>query len=139
RDPAVREVIAPGVALCDGDELRPLAETQLTGMKLESLPFTRHYPREELGELVTSLLPELASRLPVDVRSDKLPDVDGAERPRIALDVQQDAQTLTVLPTLVYGDPPSARIDAGRMVHLRGAVPVRDVAAERRLVHQLLD
>jgi SNF2 family DNA or RNA helicase len=42
-----------------------------------------------------------------------------------------------VLPALVYGNPPCARIDAGRLVHLGGAVPVRDEAAERRLAEKL--
>jgi len=46
---------------------------------------------------------------------------------------------LTVLPTLVYGHPPSVRIDDSRMTHLRGPVPIRDEAAERRLVHKLRD
>src|SRR6185436_1565849 len=46
---------------------------------------------------------------------------------------------LSVLPTLVYGAPPSVRIDDGRMVYLRGAVPVRDEPAEKRLVQQLRD
>jgi len=46
---------------------------------------------------------------------------------------------LTVLPTLVYGQPPTVRIDDGRMTHLGGAVPVRDEVAERRLVTKLRD
>ncbi|HEY5283980.1 MAG TPA: DEAD/DEAH box helicase, partial [Polyangia bacterium] len=45
--------------------------------------------------------------------------------------------SLAVLPQLVYGNPPCARIDDGRMVHLTGPVPVRDEAAERRLAEKL--
>src|SRR5262249_7118802 len=44
-----------------------------------------------------------------------------------------------VLPVLVYGDPPQARVDGGKLVHLAGDVPVRDEAAERRLLARLRD
>jgi SNF2 family DNA or RNA helicase len=40
----------------------------------------------------------------------------------------------------VYGDPPRLRVEeGGRAVHLGGAVPVRDLAAERALVDRLRD
>jgi SNF2 family DNA or RNA helicase len=42
-----------------------------------------------------------------------------------------------VLATLVYGDPPRARVDGGRLVHLDGPVPIRDEATEKRLLRQL--
>ena len=35
-------------------------------------------------------------------------------------------------PTLVYGSPPSARIDSGRLIHLQGPIPVRNEAEEDR-------
>jgi SNF2 family DNA or RNA helicase len=44
-----------------------------------------------------------------------------------------------VLPTLVYGSPPTVRIDNGKLVHLQGAVPLRDEAAEQKLLHSLRD
>ena len=42
-----------------------------------------------------------------------------------------------MLPALVYGSPPVARIDAGKLVYLRGPVPLRDVPAEGRAVERL--
>ncbi|MHB8879320.1 MAG: DEAD/DEAH box helicase, partial [Myxococcaceae bacterium] len=83
--------------------------------------------------------PDLARRLPVEVRSTRLPPIDRELKPRILLELNQVEGGLSALPTLVYGSPPSARIDAGRMVYLRGAVPLRDEAAEQRLVHGLRD
>ena len=47
------------------------------------------------------------------------------------------ATALRVLPTLVYGDPPRARVDAGRLVPLGGPLPLRDEAAERALARRL--
>ena len=47
--------------------------------------------------------------------------------------LQQDGEALVVLPLLVYGDPPLARVDSGRMVTLSSVVPLRDHEMENRL------
>ncbi len=51
--------------------------------------------------------------------------------------MRREGEALDVLPTLVYGDPPVARVDAGRLVSLGGPVPLRDESEERRVVAQL--
>src|SRR5205823_5947412 len=76
-------------------------------------------------------------RYPVEVRSARLPRVDRELAPRVQLELTQMDSGLSVLPTLVYGAPPHVRIDAGRLVYLRGAMPLRDEPAEQRLVHRL--
>jgi len=138
RDPRIAEVLSPGVALA-GDALVRLGETAMTGPWLQSLPIVRTYGPEQLGEVASRVLPEMARRLPVEVRSKRLPPIDRELKPRVQLELQQLEAGLSVLPTLVYGAPPSVRIDNGRMVYLRGSVPLRDEAAEQRLVHQLRD
>ncbi|MCP3142681.1 DEAD/DEAH box helicase [Pyxidicoccus xibeiensis] len=138
KDPRVVEVVSPGVALF-GDALARLGETSMTGAWLQNLPIVRTYASEQVGELTSKVLPELGRRMPVDMRSRRLPPLDRDLRPRILLELNQLESGLSVLPTLVYGAPPSVRIDAGRMVYLRGAVPLRDEAAEQRLIHQLRD
>ena len=132
------EVVARGVALC-GDELRALAETELTGKRLEHLPHERTFTMHQLGELVSNLLPEFEKRFALRVESRRLPREGGKERPRIAFELGQNAARLTVLPTLVYGDPAVARVDSGRLLHLQGPVPQRDEAEERRLLGRLRD
>jgi superfamily II DNA or RNA helicase len=138
RDPSVTEVLSPGLALA-GNVLRPLAETQLTGPSLERLPLTRFFSPDELGEVVTEVLPQLEKKLTVEVRTRRLPRTGTAERPRVHMEYAQEGHALTVLPTLVYGSPPRARIDEGKLVHLDGPVPLRDPAAEQNLVHRLRD
>ncbi|MGK4006016.1 DEAD/DEAH box helicase [Sorangium sp. So ce1036] len=138
RDPRIDEVIASGVVRC-GDTLHLLRETDLTGPKLERLPLRRGFSRGDLGKLVTQVLPELKKRVPVTILSQRLPRAGGASRPRIQLDLSQKDHTLSVVPTLVYGDPPEARIENGRLVHLSGPVPIRDEAAERELLARLRD
>ncbi|RKH87821.1 helicase [Corallococcus sp. AB045] len=138
RDSRITEVVSPGVALT-AESLVRLGETAMTGAWLQHLPLVRTYSPEQLGELSAKILPELARRMPVDMRSRRLPPLDRDLKPRILLELNQLTQGLSVLPTLVYGAPPTVRIDNGRMVYLRGAVPLRDEAAEQKLLHQLRD
>ena len=135
-DPRVSEVVSPGVARC-GEVVCKLGETALTGPYLQLLPSTRRYPADQLAELMTRVLPELAQRFPIDNHSKRLPRVDRSLAPRIELQLAQLDVGLSVLPTLVYGSPASARIDAGKLVHLGGPLPVRDEAAEARVTHQV--
>ena len=143
-DPRVRAVVAPGVALCEDEgrrALHRLGETELTGVRLQQLPVRRTFGAAELGELVTVVLPDLARRTVIDVRSRRLPPVVRDLEPRIVLQLDQiDSAAgggLSVLPALVYGSPPCARVDGGKLVHLRGPVPLRDPPAERRAVERL--
>ena len=143
-DPRVRAVVAPGVALCEDEgrrALHRLGETELTGVRLQQLPVRRTFGAADLGELVTVVLPDLARRTVIDVRSRRLPPVVRDLEPRIVLQLDQiDAASgggLSVLPALVYGSPPCARVDGGKLVYLRGPVPLRDQPAERRALERL--
>jgi superfamily II DNA or RNA helicase len=136
QDPRVTHFFNNGVSLC-GDTLRIVGPSRLSGRELEDLPEGRFYSDDQAVELVTEVLPSLMERIPVDIQTERLPRVEGSEPPRIALQVSRQGESLSVLPTLVYGDPPWVRIDAGRLVLLGGAIPVRDEAAERRLVRHL--
>ena len=135
-DPSISETFANGIVRCD-DTLRKVGETRLSGRELEDLPRGRFYRFEQAAELATEVLPSLAERIPLEVRTQRLPRATTKEPPRILISVERDGDSLSVLPTLVYGAPPCARIDAGRLVHLSGEVPVRDEAAERLRVRQL--
>jgi len=138
RDPRITEVLTAGVVLA-GDAIHRLTETELTGAYLQHLPQVRIVPATAVGELATKTLPELAGRMAVTVRTRRVPPIVRDVPPRILLTLNQVGAGLTVLPTLVYGHPPSVRIDEGRMTHLGGPVPIRDEATERRLVQKLRD
>ena len=138
RDARISEVIAAGVVRA-GDEIHKLAEIELTGAYLQHLPQVRVVPAAGIAELATKILPDLAARMVVEVRTRRVPPIVRDLTPRIVLKLEQVGTGLTVLPTLVYGQPPSVRIDDGRMTHLGGPVPVRDDVTERRLVTKLRD
>jgi superfamily II DNA or RNA helicase len=138
RDPSVTDVVSAGVVLC-GDALCRMGETALSGLWMEKLPAVRTFPAEQVGDLITQVLPTLAQRIPVDVRTQKLPSVDRDLKPRMVMELTQVDGGVSALPTLVYGFPAHARIDGARMVHLKGSVPLRDESAEQKLVATLRD
>jgi superfamily II DNA or RNA helicase len=126
-----------GVVLA-GDALHPLAPNRLSGRELADLPRGRFYGDDDLALLVTEVIPNLEERIPLEVETKKLPSTRRGERPRVRIEVQRDGDGLSILPTLVYGKPPVARIDAGRLVHLGGGeVPIRNEAAENEAVSGL--
>ena len=136
-DPGVK-VVALGVARFGG-LLRPLGETQTTGERLEKLPLVRTFGRNEETALVTSVIPELEKQIEVTITAKRLGKKAVHARPRIEMDLSHvEGHTLSILPILVYGDPPIARVDGDVVVSLgRGGVPVRKVDQERALVQRL--
>ena len=124
------ELLGSGVVL-RGDVLQRLGENPD--------PTPRVYGPKQLAELAATVLPDLARRYPVELKSTRLPRIDRALEPRIQLELAQVESGLSVLPTLVYGAPPHVRIDGGRLTWLQGSVPLRDEAKEQRLVHELRD
>jgi superfamily II DNA or RNA helicase len=138
KDPALDEVVSLGVALC-GDVLRPLGETATTGEYLEHLPLTRTFGKAQETELVTNVLPAIEKKLAVTVTTARLPRKAKSAQPRIAMDLSHHGHTLSVLPTLVYGDPPIARVQGDDVALLGAAVPVRRPDLERELLRRLRD
>jgi superfamily II DNA or RNA helicase len=134
-DAPAGERLAEGVVLC-GDALRPLGASGLTGREAADYERGLVVPLDEAGRLATEILPQLRERAVLEVRSARLPTAR-AEPPRLRIAVEREGDALSVLATLVYGDPACARIDAGRLVHLGGPVPIRDPGAESRLVRRL--
>ncbi len=132
----VQERFKNGIVLAAGT-LRPEREPELTGREWEELRRGRIYRREEVGELVGRVLPSLKEKMPIEVRARALP---GAVRdpPRLCLHLERQAGvSLYVLPRIVYGDPPRARVEGERLVSLGGDVPIRDLENERRIEERL--
>jgi superfamily II DNA or RNA helicase len=138
RDPAVTAVVAKGVGRV-GDTLRPLGETDTTGDMLERLPLSRVFREADKAELVTRVLPELEKKLAVTIATTHLPRRSVSARPRIAMDLSHQGHTLSILPTLVYGDPPIARVDGEALTPLGQAVPVRRRGEEQAALARLRD
>ncbi|HYC56855.1 MAG TPA: DEAD/DEAH box helicase [Candidatus Binatia bacterium] len=137
-DPAVTEIVGDGVLLA-GDTLRPPGAATEFGTRWQRLPLRRRFRAAEIGDLVGKVLPELERHVTVDIRSARLPGRTQSATAWLRFEVDVVGGDVDVLPLLVYGDPPIARVDSGRLVHLGGDVPARDETRERELVMRLRD
>lgn len=137
QDPSIEEIFPNGVVRC-GSTLKLLETPDLSARELEVLRKGRSYGPDEILELVTEILPSLSRRIPIQNLSRKLPRAERM-RPRIEIHTEREGEQLAVLPTVVYGDPPTARLVGEKLVHLQGPVPIRDLAAERKLERELQD
>jgi superfamily II DNA or RNA helicase len=138
RDPAVSAVVAKGVVRCE-QVLHPIGEASTTGELLERLPLERTFAAGEAIELVTTVLPEIRRKLEVVVATSRLPRPAEEARPRIEFDLSHQGHTLSVLPILVYGDPPVARVDGDAIVSLGNRAPTRRRDEEREALRRLRD
>jgi len=129
-----RGILGEPVVLADG-VLHPAAEPSLSGRERRELEEGRVFRADELGELVGVVLPSLKNRVTLDIRTKKLPTAVRA-RPRMSLVCKRDGDHLYLLPGIVYGDPPTGRVDGERLVALGGDVPIRDLEAERALAER---
>jgi hypothetical protein len=135
QDPSVTEVFSNGVALCD-DTLRAVGDPKLNARELQELKPGRFFHPNERVELFTRIVPSLQDRIPLEIRTRRLPRPSQGQA-RLEIKVEREGDSLSVLPTLVYGDPPVARVDAGKLVLLSNEMPVRDELAEERLTRRL--
>jgi len=138
RDTGVSAIVAKGVVRC-GETLHPIGEASTTGELLERLPLERTFAKSEAIDLVTTVLPEIARKLEVVIATTKLPRPAKDARPRIDFDLSHQGHTLSVLPTLVYGDPPVARVDGDAIVALGNRAPTRRRDEEREALRRLRD
>jgi len=134
-DPGVTEMFRNRAVLCDG-VLRPVGDGGLGERELRELPRGRYFRPEDVTELAGRIIPDLKRRVPVDIETKRLP-TGKAEPPRVVIEVSDEDEQLTVFPTLVYGDPPAARVDRGHLVLLGGALPIRDPRSEDHLTARL--
>ncbi|MBI5512810.1 MAG: DEAD/DEAH box helicase [Deltaproteobacteria bacterium] len=138
RPPEVTATPCIGLCLC-GAVLRPSGAWDLGGARMERLPRVTVYRREDAAALVLDALPALRARVPVVVHAPGLPAVDRCLRPRVDVAVTLLQGALSVLPRVVYGRPPCARVEGDRLVYLQGSLPARDRDAEVREAHHLRD
>ncbi|MET0284331.1 MAG: SNF2-related protein, partial [Polyangiales bacterium] len=136
---ALERIYKNGVAYVKG-QLCPLRDVELSDTDLTALRAGRNFEPHELADLVGRVIPALRQRLPVQAPRELLEGAV-AMKPRVVLQADVMNGVLEVLPTIVYGDPPSARVDEGRLTYLGGPVPLRDSDAEialTRTVHTRL-
>jgi superfamily II DNA or RNA helicase len=134
--PEVSRQLAPGV-VCLGEELRPMAARIRLGERWEQLPYRRRFGRAKMAELVSRILPRLENEADVQIDAANLPSSGEAVPLWIEFATESQDGALDVLPQIVYGRPPVARVEQGALVLTGEVVPPRDEAAERALTQRL--
>ena len=135
QDPEVQEIFDNGAVMHSG-VLRAVGELDLSGRDVDELRKGRTYGFGQVADLVGRVIPALRERLPVQVESKVLPSATPMQ-PRLIAQTEFVEGALSVLPLLVYGDPPVARVDAGKLHYLGGALPLRNEDRERKLLDDL--
>ncbi len=123
-----------GAALIDG-VLRPTSYGELTADQRKVLNRGVPFTAEEVSKLVGDMIPRLAERIPVDIETERLPKAEQVV-PRVEIVLDESVGGLEVLARLVYGDPPVALIEHGKLKPLGDVVPGRDLAAERAVTRE---
>ena len=137
RDPAIDEVLGSG-AVRTGDQIRPIGRGGLSEEQYRLLSRGVYFEPAEVGKLVAETLPNLERLIPIEYRSERLPEIDSTP-PRLTLETSRSGETLVVMPLIVYGDPPTAHVERGRLVLRGGVVPIRNARAEDRLARRVAD
>ena len=137
RDPTISEVYGGGVVRTD-DRIRPIGRGGLKNDQYRLLSRGVYYEPSEVGKLVAETLPHLAGLIPIDYRSERLPQIDSTP-PRLVMETSRSGEVLIVTPLVVYGDPPTAHVERGRLVLRGGVVPIRNKRTEDRLSRRAAD
>jgi superfamily II DNA or RNA helicase len=137
RDASIDEVFGSGMVRC-GTTLRPIGRGGLSQEQYRLLSRGVYYEPTEVGKLVAETIPNLSRLIPIDYKSDRLPTIDAAP-PRMLLETTRSGETLIVTPLIVYGDPPTAHVERGRLVMRGGVVPIRSKRAEDRIARRMAD
>lgn len=135
QDPKISEVFGNG-AVIRSKELRAIGELDLSARDIEELRKGRIFGFGDSADLSGRILPALKKRVPVDIRSKLLPGAV-AMSPRLVMETAFDGEYLTVLPTILYGDPACARVDGGKLQYISGQLPLRNERKEDRLTTML--
>ena len=139
QDPAVKMIFENGAIVREG-KVHAFAPHGMREADFQRFRAGAIYRPEERGTLAGDVLPRIKRHLPVIIETDRLPTARTV-RPRLHIATARDGNELEVFATIVYGDPPIARVDGDRLTLLEGAdmAPVRNFELEKRLARQLRD
>lgn len=135
RDPRILESFHNGLVLA-ADGLHPQIEMSLGPEDLRFLQQGRVVPLRDLERFASEILPRWEKQFPVENSARNLPQFVNADA-ELDILLEQHGSQMLVLPGIVYGRPPVARIADGVFRPLGSQVPIRDHDRERLLKDQL--
>ncbi len=139
QDPSVKMIYENGAIVREG-KIHAFAPHGLRESDFRRFRDGAIFGPGERGTVAGDVLPRLRRHLPVIIETDRLPKARTI-KPRLHIATARQGNNLEVFPTIVYGDPPVARVDGDRLTLLGEgeAAPVRNFELEKRLQRQLRD
>ena len=132
RDPKIQKVYGNGLVLYE-NTLRLTGRGGLTNRDYQKyLRSGIFYEEEDIELLVCEVIPDLQKKIPVDVRTTKLPPSHKVT-PYLLIDLMAVDNDLVIQPKIVYGTPPVAEIIGEELKFLGGYIPFRDRSRELQL------
>ena len=142
RDPNVAAVYGRSALLYKANkkrrELRLIGTNGMTHSQYNAFVRGIVYEVDDVQRLVSKVIPELKKRVPVDVKTNRLPK-DEELTPYLLIHVQQKSQNLLVFPKIVYGEPPIAEVIGESITFLSNEVPIRNIKKEQEIIDKALN
>lgn len=135
KDTAVQESVS-SMMLVTHDTLHALTQPGVSHNELGELKRGKIFRQHEVGKLVGVLLPQLKKFMPVTLESKRLPNLKSMAA-RVTVTCEQEGDSLFAMATIVYGNPACARLDGDTLVHLSGALPIRNLGQENKIKQDL--
>ena len=130
KHPSVDMLFSNGYATTKNQDIHPAIIPEKTPLMEKIFKAGAFYGRQEFGELVGHVLPQLLDRYPVHINSRQLPK-QGYSKPRIELElIDKYPEGLAVSCAIVYGDPIDTRIFNGKIENFGGRVAKRSIDEE---------
>ena len=131
------EHFANGIVLHDG-QLFLASDYSSTSSELATFRgHGRAIDVDDIADFMSTTLPMLERQVTVDRRDVTLPSLSRI-KPTVEWTTRETPRGLEVMPLLVYGEPPQARVDGDKLVQLSpNALPIRDRRAETELIRTL--
>ena len=105
---------------------RLIIDSALNGEEFQRLTLGQAFEVKQLPHVVTDVLPALRKRIPVEVVTDRLPDVVLSETRAVCWVSSESADVLHAEAFVVYGDPIIAKVVRNRLVPEGKTVPIRE-------------
>jgi len=141
RDPKVLEVYGQVALLYKANkkrrELRLIGTNGLTRAQYTTFVRGMRYEVYDVQRLVSRIIPELRKRVPVQVKTERLPKDHNLE-PYLLVHTEARSESLLIHPKIVYGDPPIAEVLGSDITFLGKEVPIRDLQKEGTILDNAL-
>lgn len=135
KDSGIRELVS-GIMLTTEDCVHALIDPNIPAEQMRQLKEGKVFRNQQVGSLITQLLPKLKKVMPVIVKTKRLPQLSSMPA-RLQIQTDSEGESLFAMASIVYGNPICARLDGDSLTHIQGSLPIRNAGQEEQLRQKL--